>query len=463
VRKGEDMRFKLFSYCCLFGMMALLTAGTALASSHSEAPAIQRLPKSDCTDLYAFRSPDDPNTVTIIANYIPLEEPNSGPNFHRFDELGRYEINVDNDQDAKEDITFEFDFQTNIKNPNTFLSFLPGIDSLASASYNLEQTFTVVMARGRNRTTLTTGAIAPPPRVGPVTTPSYTTLATNAVYTVGTNIKVFAGQRDDSFYADLAAIFDGLTIRVPPGNAGGGVDGLGGFNVHTIAIQVPIDQLTRNNTIPSDPADPAAIMGFWSDSYLPKKVIDAKDNGGRGKVRQVSRLGSPLVNEVVIALKDKDKWNKSEPKNDGQFLTYVTNPELATLLNIIHGINVPPTPRNDLVEVFLTGVTGLTKDPEVVPSEQLRLNVAIPVTASPNRLGVLGGDLQGFPNGRRPIDDVVDISLRAVAGVLVPGFDIPPNNQLGDGVDANDVAFLTTFPYLAEPHDPLTHTHPSLP
>ena len=450
------MTIKLFIYRFFFGMMALLTSAFVMASSHSEAPGVGRIPRSDCTDVYAFRSPDDPNTVTIIANYIPLEEPNSGPNFYQLDELGRYEINIDNNQDAKEDISFEFTFQTNIKNPNTFLSFLPGIDSLTSASYNMEQSYSVVMVRGKkNRTTLTTGAIAPPPRVGPVTTPNYSPLALNAVYTVGTNIKVFVGQRDDPFFADLAAIFDGLTIRELPGNAGGGVDGLGGFNVHSIAIQVPIDQLTRNNTIPSDPADPAAIMGFWSDSYLPKRI----DGNGGGKLRQVSRLGSPLVNEVVIPLGDKENWNASDPKNDAQFLSYVTNPELATLLNAIYSISVPPAPRNDLVEVFLTGVTGLTKDPNVVPSEQLRLNVAVPVTATPNRLGVLGGDLQGFPNGRRLADDIIDISLRAVAGVLVPGFDIAPNNQLGDGIDANDLPFSSTFPYLADPHDPLTHTH----
>ena len=255
-----------------------------------------------------------------------------------------------------------------------------------------------------------------------------------------------------------------LQFRKLPGNAGGGLDGTAGFNVHSIAIEVPISELTQDGTVPTDATDPSAVIGFWSTASRPFVSITPPTGGapqsvpfvGLDRPIQVSRLGNPLVNEVVIPLQDKDKFNASHPSNDGQFLNYVTSPELAALFTAVHGISVPPAPRNDLVAVFLTGVAGLNQPPNVVASEELRLNVAIPPTAPDltSRLGVLGGDLAGYPNGRRVGDDVVDIALQAVAGVLVGGaFAGSPNADLGDGVDHNDVPYLPIFPYLGTPHD----------
>ena len=441
-------------------LAAISGQGSLFASSHSEAPGISRNPSVDGTDLYAFRSPEKPDTITLIACYYPLEEPNAGPNWYRFNEDARYEILVDNNQDSVEDISYEFRFKNRVKNGDTFLSFLPGITNLNSTSYNLEQSYEVDEVRGNSRRVLGSGLVAPPPNVGPVTTPSYNNLWESAVYSVADGIKVFAGQTDDPFFADFAYIFDGVTIRNGLGNKGGGKDGLGGFNVQAIAIQIPISMLTKNGTAPSATNDPAAVIGLWTDAYLPKTTVQAK-NGLKtsGPFVKVSRLGMPLVNEVVIPLKDKEKWNSSEPKDDIQFLSYVQDPELAKLFNAIYGISVPPAPRNDLVSVFLTGVDGLNKVPGVVPAEELRLNVAIPVTNNPKRLGVLDGDIGGFPNGRRLTDDIIDISERVVAGVLVSNFNVSPNNQLGDGVDANDKPFINQFPYLAPPSDPKNHFH----
>ena len=248
---------------------------------------------------------------------------------------------------------------------------------------------------------------------------------------------------DDPFFVDLGSIFDLLTIRKLPGDLGKGVDGLRGFNTLTIAIQVPIDRVTRDGKGASETNQP--VLGIYSTT----------ERDGR----RVSRLGNPLVNEVVIPLRDKDKWNASDPADDGQFLGSVTNPELGGLLTALYGIAVPPAPRNDLVAVFLTGVPGLNQPAGGTPNEMLRLNVAIEPSRNPSRLGVLGGDLAGFPNGRRLADDVTDIALRAVAGVLVDGFNVAPNNRLGDGVDFNDRSFLAEFPYVARAFDPVAHNH----
>jgi len=460
--KLKPASFRTFLLLGLALVGLFFSQANLFASSHSEAPGIGKIPRLDCTDVYAFRSPDRPDTVTLIANYIPLEEPNAGPNWYSFDENGVYDILVDNDQNADEDITFRFRFQTQVQNGDTFLSFLPGINSLNSGSYNLKQTFSLTrINKGGGSTVIGSGLVAPPPRVGPKTTGDYDGLAESGVYTFG-DIKVFVGQRDDPFFADLAALFDGLTIRKLPGNKGGGKDGLGGFNVHALAIQVPITQLTKNGSAPTSVGDPAAVIGVWSYSYLPKTAVQGpKGPKYSGPLVQVSRLGAPLVNEVVIPLKDKEKWNSSKLKNDAQFLSYVTDPEPARLLNALYGISVPPTPRNDLVAIFLTGIDGLTKVPGVVPSEQLRLNVAVPVSTKPSRLGLLGGDNQGYPNGRRLADDVIDITVRAAAGgtPFTPDQNVSPNNQLGDGVDQNDKSFSSTFPYMAAPSNPLSHTH----
>lgn len=435
----------------------------AHSSSHREAPLISFSPAVDNTDVYAFISPDDPSKVTLVANFSPMQEPAAGPNFFRFADEAAYKILVDNDGDARDEIEIKFTFETTIVNGNTFLYNTGPISSLDDPDYNVRQSYKI---RYRNFVTdeeWTYSSLAVPPvNIGPASTPNYESLASAAVYDLGNEWKVFAGQRDDPFYVDLGAVFDLLTIRPgAPGNTGGGVDGLGGFNCNTIAIQAPISAFTKDGSTPVDAADPFAVIAVRSTTELPRERIlrDGKEPRYKGKMTQVSRLAMPLVNETVIPLQDKDRFNNSHPLDDTQFLNYVLDPEPARLLNLLYGLNVPPAPRNDLVAVFLTGVDGLNQPPDVTPSEQIRLNLAIAPTVSPSPYGVLAGDVAGFPNGRRPGDDVVDIAFRVLAGVLVPGFDGFPNNALGDGVDQNDLPFLTTFPYLATPHQGFEHDH----
>jgi hypothetical protein len=306
-----------------------------------------------------------------------------------------------------------------------------------------------------------------PSNIGPKSTPDFASLQAQSIKTVGSSTKVFVGQSDDPFFAELGGLFDLLTIRNLPGNMGGGIDGLKGYNVHSLVLQIPISELTMNKNQPATSTDPSAVIGVWTTASRHATTVLGTSPAGdsaTGDWVQVSRLGAPLVNEVVVPLGAKDIWNRSNPINDAQFANGVANPELGGLLKALYNINVPPqgnfgssTQRDDLEAIFLTGIPGLTKPANGVPAEELRLNVAIPSTANPNRLGVLGGDNQGYPNGRRLGDDVVDISLRAVAGAAYPlfhpGFTPDATGvQLGDGVDANDVAFRSTFPYLALPH-----------
>jgi hypothetical protein len=277
-------------------------------------------------------------------------------------------------------------------------------------------------------------------------------VANAAIKTRPSGVTVFAGQRADPFYADVGAIFDLAQIRKLPGNAGGGVNTFAGFNVKTIALQVPITQLTKDGSKPSAPTDPAAVIGVWATSSRQTTTVLRPGGGSTdGPWVQISRLGNPLVNEAVIPLAQKDNFNGTAPANDGQFLPYVLDPELAKLFKLLFNVDSPPAPRNDLVMVFLTGVPGLTQPPNVTPSEELRLNVAVPPSASPNRMGVVGGDNAGFPNGRRLGDDVIDIAFQAVAGILVDPKK-SPNNQLGDGVNGPDKPYGASFPYAASPY-----------
>lgn len=449
------------------------TFGQALASSHREAPLISQDSVADTTDVYAFVSPDKQDTVTLIANYLPFEEPAGGPNFYRFGDDVLYTIRVDNDGDAKEDVAFEFRFKTKIVNGNTFLATTGPVTSLNDENLNIRQTYTLTKVRFNNngrvidRDVLGRDIPVAPSNVGPKSMPDYNALAAEAIKNVRQNVTTFAGQRDDPFFVELGGVFDLLSIRKLPGNAGGGVDGLAGYNVQSLALQVPMTLLTRDYKLPANKDAKNAIIGVWSTSYRKASSVLAKDadryDDGDDKWVQVSRLGSPLVNEVVVPLKDKDKWNSSRPQHDRQFLKYVTNPELGGLLNGLFGIAVPPqgepgsgNERNDLVAVFLTGIPGLTKPAGVIPSEQLRLNLAIKPSETPNSLGVVGGDLAGFPNGRRLADDVTDIELKAVAGAAYPIFhpEFTPDPlaaKLGDGVDKNDKEFSASFPYLASP------------
>lgn len=467
----------LLSAVAAFGLVAgsfggaVAPAPAADASSHREAPNISRDPQADGTDVYAFISPDKPDTVTLIANYYPFQAPYGGPNFYQFGDDVRYRINIDNNGDAREDITFEWGFRTHINNTKTFLYNTGPITSLTDPDFNIRQKYDLWVTReaskvaaveyddegsvvqGIVRKQIGKDLLVPPVNVGPKSTPNYDSLANAAIYPLEGGIKAFAGQRDDPFFVDLGAIFDLLTIRKLPGDTGGGVDGLEGFNVMTLALQVPIELLTANGKKPVDANDPNAVIGVWSQSL--RQHINIKGEGS-GIWLPVSRLGMPLVNEVVIPLAQKNRFNSSSPHQDAQFLSNVTDPELARLLKALYGIQVPPTPRDDLVAIFLTGLDGLNKPAGVTPSEQLRLNMAVPPTATPNPLGVVAGDNQGFPNGRRLADDVTDVALKAVAGAVYPLFHPgfvpdPLAGRLGDGVDANDKPFLPTFPYVASP------------
>jgi len=441
---------------------ALLVAGVILtsgilaqASSHREAPMVSGDPKVDATDLYAFVSPDADDTVTLIANYVPLQEPAGGPNFFPFDDNARYEIHIDNNGDAKGDITYRFEFDTEVKNSDTFLYTTGPVTSLDDDNWNSRQTYTLTRIENGNSKVLLSDVPTTPANVGPKSIPDFGDLREEAIHTTG-NTKVYAGQSDDPFFVDLGATFDLLTIRDIPGNDGGGVDTVAGFNVNTLALQVPTSELKNKDD----------VIGVWTTaSRQSTRVLRANpaDNKMSGDWVQVSRLGAPLVNEVVVPLAFKDYFNGSEPKDDAQFANKVTNPELGTLLNALYDIKVPPQAdfgkkdaRDDLVAIFLTGIPELNQPKNVKPSEMLRLNTSIMPTKNPNRLGVLAGDNAGYPNGRRLGDDVIDISLQAVAGAAYPLFhpEFTPDDlagKLGDGVDENDKKFKSRFPYVAEP------------
>lgn len=433
----------------------------ANASSHREAPLISQDPVADNTDTYAFVSPDRPDTVTLIANWIPFESPQGGPNFYRFGDDVLYAINVSTTGRAVPDITYYFRFHTTVKSGNTFLYNTGPVTSLNDPHLNIVQTYSITEVRNGVAREIADDLPVAPANIGPRSTPNYSALFHSAVRELPNEMKVFAGPVDDPFFVDLGSVFDLLGLRPLNGAhkiplpAAKGRDGLAGFNVHTIALQVPKSLLVKN--------DP--VISVWSTTY--RRRTRFFTNGGANLVNsgdwvQISRLGMPLVNEVVIPLGEKDKFNASKPADDAQFLAHVQNPEPAQLIPALYpGVTVPPAPRNDLVSIFLTGIPGLNQPANVAPSEMIRLNTSVPPTpwAQQDRLGLLAGQNDGFPNGRRLGDDVVDIELRALAGgtPFTPAFNKSPNNALTDGVDHNDVPFQAHFPYLAQPHQGYEH------
>ncbi len=450
-------------------LTALSLSTPALASSHREAPAISKDPVADNTDVYFFRDPADPSRLVLISNWIPLEEPAGGPNFSHFGEGIRYEFNVDSDGDAIEDVVYRVEFTRHVRNPDTFLQNTGPVASPGDPNQNVYYTYTVKRCSGPSPNQgfcvmLGSDLLEAPNYPGPKSFPGG--YPTNVSYPIDNNTLVFAGPRAEGFYVDLGMIFDLINFRpgTLPGNHGGGTNSTAGFNVHSIALSVPIQNLTANGTAPTDPADPNAIVSMWSSTWRRQTSTLSPVGGGpidAGGWVQVSRLGNPLINEVVIPLGQKDKFNGTYPVDDlANFGTYVLNPELPGILNALFGITIPPNPRNDLL-VLVQGLAGVTQRPGEVISDQLRLNTAIPATptASSNRLGVIAGDNAGYPNGRRVQDDAIDIALRVVAGVLVDGFNISPNNALGDGVDKPDVPYLAGFPFLAPPHSGFDRIH----
>ncbi|OWW23030.1 hypothetical protein AYR66_23570 [Noviherbaspirillum denitrificans] len=462
------------------------------ASSHREAPFITRQPKVDGTDFYMFRSYEAERSgyTTLIANYIPLQDAYGGPNYFSMDPDALYEIHIDNNGDAREDITFQFRF--NNENKDTKLTVggkqvsIPLIINGASdinapnaTGLNVRETYTVNIVRGDRRTgtrqaiTNASGGATfdkPVDNIGNKSIADYASYAAKHLYTINvpgceTQGRMFVGQRKDPFVVNLGETFDLINYKAPatafdPNAERSATDTLADKNVTTLALEIPTSCLTSG----SEP-----VIGGWTTASLRQGRLlnptPASANASKegGAWTQVSRLGMPLVNELVIGLKDKDQFNHSKPNGDTQFLDYVTNPTLPALVETLFssaGVTAPTNfPRNDLVTVFLTGVQGLNKPANGTPSEMLRLNTSLPPTSgAQNRLGVIGGDNAGFPNGRRPGDDVVDIALRVVMGKLCRlNLGCTPNDAPSGDIEFTDGAFLDSsffdarFPYLKAP------------
>jgi hypothetical protein len=451
-------------------------------SSHREAPEISKDPVADSTDLYAFVSPDKPDTVTLIANYVPLESPAGGPNFFEFGDDVLYEIHIDTRGHSEPDITYQFRFQTQLPNPDTFLYNTAPITSLTSPAWNRRQTYSVTRVDGSGTHELGSGLICPPCNIGPLSTPDYATaLAGPAVHELSDGSQVFAGQRAEGFYVDLGSIFDLLDLRpfqflqvyakALGFKAAPGVNTPQFLNVHSIALQVPISRVTVSGR---------PVIGVWTTASRQQVRLwdtEASQQVWSGPFTKVSRLGDPLINEVIIPLGKKDFWNTQHPEFDKQFAQYYAQPEVAALLPALYpgvfpnlaALDKAGTARADIEAILLTGIPkgiidGFTNFTGPVQADLLRLNTSIPPAAKPNILGLLGGDVAGFPNGRRVFDDVVSVELRALAGVTVPLVDksFTPDaaaGELTDGLTPADLGtpYLNVFPYLGVPYDGFDH------
>ncbi len=486
----------------------------SIGSSHREAPLTSIDPTADDTDVYAFTAKGAEDSLTVVSNWVPFEDPAGGPNFYRFDQKARYYINVDNTGDGKPDVRYRFTFRDKYENGgSSFLYALPGVSSIddpkllqkqfydverlsygsarsASASKNRKQSrknsrkakSRKHKSNRRHRSkrvlrsvrTIARNVPVAPNNVGPKTIPDYNKVANQAITGLPGGGKVFAGQRDDPFFVDLGMTFDGVNLegRASQGKA---VDDLAGYGVHSIVLQVPEEQVTRDGDEVDSMKDKNAVVGVWASTERKSVSVlsarssrddddDDDDRGSSGDYVQVSRLANPLVNEVVIPVGKKDMFNRTTPDRDAELYgQFVVKPELAAILNLLFGVGAPETNRVDIVQAVLQGIPGLNQqasDPrKAKPVDTLKLNLGVPPAADPKALGVLAGDLAGYPNGRRLTDDVVDIALQVVAGELadpmVLGADAckapakcPNPTDLGDSVPANDKTFSSTFPYV---------------
>lgn len=464
----------LRSFLCTF-VLGVIAIGTALASSHREAPAITETPKVDATDFYVFRSyePGRDAFVTFIANYLPLQDPYGGPNYFALDPSARYEIHVDNNGDAREDLTFRFRFSIEQRNialeigPEGATRSVPvplinvgQITANDSGALNRIERYSLDVVRGsspavpgrqvRNALTGESSFLKPVDHIGLKSIPDYAAYADAHIYDIDVpgcsqGGRVFVGQRKDPFVVNLGEVFDLVNIANPIGDPDGATDDLADKNVTSIVLELPIACVRSPQS---------ATIGAWTTASLPRGP--GRSGSGAGAFVQVSRLSAPLVNEVVIGLPDKDRFNASHPRNDAQFAGYVTHPTLPKLLEVLFfeaGVRAPNVfPRVDLVAAFLTGLDGLNRTAR--PAEMLRLNTSIApvIDSAQSNLGALGGDLAGFPNGRRPGDDVVDIALRVAMGVLLPLADAPSGGlPFTDGAAVDAGFFESTFPYLRTP------------
>ena len=451
-------------------------------SSHREAPNIMLDPSADNTDVYAWTAPGATDKITVASNWIPGQVPANGPNFFRFDDRARYYINFDNTGDGVADIKYRYEFDTDVRNPDSFLTAGPGTTSYDDL--NLTQTYDVTREEYKNGKLEDSERVAQdldvaPPNIGPKTFPDYEgDFVPGAIEDLPDGGKIFAGQREEPFFVDLGAAFDAINVRVGTGNEGQGKDDFSGYNISSIVMQLPEEQVTKDAQPVANMNAANAVVGVWSTTERRRLEVRNADfgtrspgsvNGSKNRWVQVSRLGNPLVNEVVIPLGMKDKFNRTTPDKDAALYgQYVTEPELAAVLNALFNINAPETNRTDIVQAVLQGIPGLNQHsgPNAgTPVDTLKLNLGVAPSMSPSRFGALGGDLAGYPNGRRPADDVVDIDLQVVAGILHDPQNAVP---LGDGVDQNDSSFLSTFPYLATPNsgfdsEPSTRFEPGHP
>ncbi len=445
-------------------------------SSHREAPEIAKDPVADSTDVYAFVSPDKPDTVTIIANYIPLQQPDGGPNFYEFgDKDVAYDIHISHDARMAADITYRFIFHTRVRNPKTFLYNTGPIGYLRDPNWNRPQLYSVQRTENGRTVFVARALPVPPVNVGPRSTPDYATLAKSAVHRRG-NRTFFAGQRADAFHVDLGSVFDLGGLRpfnqahLIPLEKMDGINSVQSYNVHTIALQVPISDLTRYHNTPTNVMSPSAVIGVWTRASRRKSRIFDKKAGkfvSRGPFVQVSRLGNPLFNEVLVPMAEKDKWNSRGPRGDKAYAEYVNKPELAGLLPVLYpgetfkNLKGYKKPRADLNAILLTGipkgvVDGFQNFTGGVEADVLRLNVAVPPSKKENKLGLVGGDPAGFPNGRRIGDDVVTIELRAIAGLTIPLVDPSYTvddaaKAVEDGTVTDPATVMDAFPYLGHP------------
>lgn len=455
------------------GACALAAIAASFGASHRNGPLLLEDQTANLNDFYFFRSWETGRTDRAVLSMSAqgFQNPQNGPSYYKFSDSVLYRFNINNSRglDGNPDLHIDFVFNTNI-NPNApFVSYFGLIDNIDSDGILLKQTYRIFV---RN---LRTGALTiydrdknghvlsvAPPNQGPKATPNYEDrLGSKSVFELANGWRVFAGPRDDAFYFDSAEVFDFLNFRAPaPVLAGAAdqgqgaaypaaVDGFAGYNISLIAIEVPITALTATGAAPTGPTDPARTVGAYASTLRQQVTIrrGADDPLNLGEYQQVDRVGNPLTVELMVPLPLKDRWNRSDPVNDAQFRGLMADPFIAQVLKGL-GLNIPPAPRTDLIGVFIPDIARL--DLSVEPKG--------PSAPGSSRLGPVGGDNAGWPNGRRIGDDVVDIGLRAVAGVLVPGFGTAPNTILGDGVNSNDVPYLNRFPFHAPPHAGFSHS-----
>ena len=453
-------------------LAALIAVSIGSGSSHREAPNIMLDPTADNTDTYAFTADDAQAALTVVANWVPGGNPANGPNFFRFDDRARYYINIDNTGEGKADIRYRFVFKTKVSETSYRHSEV-GVRSFEDSRFFQPQRYSIIREDLKNgkmtgERTIATDVPVAPSNSGPKSFPNYAKVASEAIKVIGGS-KYFAGQRDDAFFIDLGTAFDNINIRLATGSTGGGTDTQADTSIQTITMQVPESDVTRDQKPVAGPDAPNATVGVWASTDRRKlQVTNARfdtNKGSRGSWVQVSRLGTPLVNELFVPTGSKDAFNKSGPQtDDARIKKFLLTPEFAGQINNLTAelprnqtgapielpvkLNVPERDRTDLVEVFLTGMKGLNQidKSNPVPTDTLKINMGVPPARTPNRFGLLGGDRAGFPNGRRLEDDATDIFIQLAGGFL-------KNNKLsaGDGVDQNDKPFLDTFPYQASP------------